>query len=619
MDGRLGKYQILERLGAGGFGIVYRARDSSLDRDVALKVLNRQLREGDVIRRRFLNEAKLAAGLTHPNIVVIHELGVEGDVPYIAMEYLPGHDLRRILDAGQRLELRQTLSIAIQVARALRHAHAHRVVHRDVKPENIRILPDGVVKLMDFGIAKATSEAAGSLTTTGNVVGSASYLSPEQARGERPTPASDVFSFGIVLYELLTGERPFASETLAGLIYRILTQEPAPIPERLAPPELRLLVEGCLKKQISERFGGFDPILQGLLQARQRLPATPVQTHEALAGLPRLEETQALTSVVSTGAVLPTAETLVLPRAETDPTERTGLLPAAPRGRSLRRIGAAGGLLLAVLAAAALWPAAPGRETPEPRERPGAAATAEMQPEVPRILQPEVLARTPVPSIPASAAALPASAASVPASAASVPASAASVPASAASVPASAASVTPVPRLTLRPAAPATRPAAPATRPAAPAPTATEPPQTALLQIVASEPCQVRINAEAPRALPFRPVELAAGVHRVHASCEGRKPMDLTIELRASELRKLELRPEPLGQGTLRILLKGAPWAYFTLDDGPEMQLPVPPLPLEEGRHSLIVYRPGYGSTRQEIEIRPEQETRIEVQLDPAP
>ncbi len=272
MTTRIGKYEILGQLGAGGMGVVYRARDTTLDRFVALKVLRQKLRAGDNARKRFLNEARVAAALTHPNIVGIYELGFQEDQPFIAMEYLSGRDLGELIERRHPLSLRQRAGIALQVARALEHAHSHGVIHRDVKPANIRILKNGLVKLMDFGIAKATGELLPGLTTTGAVIGSALYMSPEQARGETLTPASDIFSFGAVVYEILTGRRPFAADSIAAVIFRILAEEPPPLTPEQATPELKQLVKRCMHKSVGQRFQSFTPIIRILQSIRRQIP-----------------------------------------------------------------------------------------------------------------------------------------------------------------------------------------------------------------------------------------------------------------------------------------------------------------------------------------------------------
>jgi serine/threonine-protein kinase len=271
LNGRLGKYELLDELGAGGMAVVYRAHDTLLQRTVALKVINQRLHSGESARKRFLNEARVAAALSHPNIISIYELGVEDGFPFIAMEYLPGRDLRDLLDERQTLEVRHKVNIALQIARALEHAHGRGVIHRDVKPANIRILESGIVKLMDFGIAKFLEEETSRLTRTGAVVGSTPYLSPEQLQGEEPSAASDAFAFGIVLYELLTYVRPFNAANPAATVYRILHVEAPPILDEQVPERLKSLVEACLRKPSATRLSSFPEIVRELLAIRSEL------------------------------------------------------------------------------------------------------------------------------------------------------------------------------------------------------------------------------------------------------------------------------------------------------------------------------------------------------------
>jgi eukaryotic-like serine/threonine-protein kinase len=272
MDAPIGKYEILEQLGAGGMALAYKARDTLLGRIVALKVIKRTPGSGDMAYKRFRHEARIAAGLTHPNIVTIYELGLEEGRPFIAMEYLPGQDLWDLIQDEQPLDLSRTISIALQTALALQHAHAQGVIHRDVKPQNIRILPDDAVKLMDFGIAKLSSGAETQLTREGVVIGTIAYMSPEQVQGKPLTPASDIFSFGIVLYEMVTQTKPFDGETTGALIYSILAADPPAIPSTMAPQPLRLLIERCLKKSTAERFPSFEPVVETLSRLQQQHP-----------------------------------------------------------------------------------------------------------------------------------------------------------------------------------------------------------------------------------------------------------------------------------------------------------------------------------------------------------
>jgi serine/threonine protein kinase len=223
---RIGRYRVIGRIGRGGMGMVYRGLDETLEREVALKTLTTEGTFDDESRRRFEVEAKAAAKLQHPNIVTVFELSQDRGVPYIAMELLSGTDLETLVRAGEPLLLQEKLEIVIQICRGLSYAHEHGVVHRDIKPSNIRLLDDGTVKIMDFGIAKLGGQ---NLTKSGMMVGTVHYMSPEQVRGAPLDGRSDVFSVGVILYELLAGCRPFRGEGATEILFKIVHEEPAPL------------------------------------------------------------------------------------------------------------------------------------------------------------------------------------------------------------------------------------------------------------------------------------------------------------------------------------------------------------------------------------------------------
>jgi len=263
---RLGPYEIVAPLGAGGMGEVYRARDTRLGREVAVKILPASFSEDADRLRRFEGEARAASALNHPNILTIHDFGSEGAAPYVVSELLEGETLREKL-AGGRLPVRKALDYAAQIARGLAAAHEKGIVHRDLKPENLFVTRDGRVKILDFGLAKLTHpERAGTPLTEvptetrgtepGVVMGTVGYMSPEQVRGQAADPRSDLFSFGAVLYEMVTGERVFRGATAVETMNAILKEDPPELSKGLAdvPPSLDRMVRHCLEKSPQERF-----------------------------------------------------------------------------------------------------------------------------------------------------------------------------------------------------------------------------------------------------------------------------------------------------------------------------------------------------------------------------
>jgi serine/threonine protein kinase/Tfp pilus assembly protein PilF len=271
MIGRtISHYKILEKLGEGGMGEVYKALDTKLDRIVALKFLPKHLLCEETNKKRFEHEAKAASALNHPNITTIHEIDeVEGEC-FISMEYIEGKSIKELVKE-KKFPIGDILSIAIQIAEGLNAAHRKDIVHRDIKSDNIMITPEGLVKIMDFGLAKL--KGATKLTTTGSTLGTLAYMSPEQAQGVEVDQRSDIFSFGVVLYEMITGQLPFKGEHEAAIIYSIINETPEPLARYKAsiPEGLQRIVDKALAKDKEERYQHADELLADLRHEKKNL------------------------------------------------------------------------------------------------------------------------------------------------------------------------------------------------------------------------------------------------------------------------------------------------------------------------------------------------------------
>ena len=274
LDGRaVGAYIIRHEIGRGGMGVVYLADDTRLARRVALKALNRGLGRDVERRERLRREARAAAARAHPGIATVYALEeIDGEL-YLACEYVPGQTLRALLEIG-RPSPADLVDIAMQLARAIAVAHAHGVVHRDLKPENVIRTPAGVVKVLDFGIARMESLAPTRITQTGTVLGTPAYMAPEQIRGEEVDFRTDLFSFGVLVYEMASGSNPFEAGTLEATIARILDVEPAALSEVCSSsgPQLDRIVAACLCKQPGERYKSTQLLVADLERLHSGIP-----------------------------------------------------------------------------------------------------------------------------------------------------------------------------------------------------------------------------------------------------------------------------------------------------------------------------------------------------------
>jgi eukaryotic-like serine/threonine-protein kinase len=266
----IGKYHIIELVGEGAMGVVYRANDSVLDRTVAIKVMNESIARQDDLRKRFLHEAQAAASLQHPNVVCIYDLGDFNGHLFIAMEFIQGVDLEKLLEMGEPIALQARLDIIIDVLTGLTFAHKRGIIHRDIKPANIRVTEDGRAKIMDFGVAHLSSS---SMTSTGSFLGTPSYMAPEQITEGKTSPATDIFAVGGVLYQLLTTMRPFEAPTLQNLFFRIITETPKPVSELVPglPLALDRIVAKAMAKEPSERYATALEMANDLSNVRSKL------------------------------------------------------------------------------------------------------------------------------------------------------------------------------------------------------------------------------------------------------------------------------------------------------------------------------------------------------------
>jgi len=347
---RIGRYQVLGELGQGAMGTVYRGRDEVLDRDVAVKVMSRGLADADA-RARFLREARAAARLQHPNIVVIYELGEHEGAPFMVLELLEGVDLQQAIDDGIRPDPRATLPVVLQLLAGLGHAHEHGIVHRDVKPSNV-FLPFGrPAKIMDFGVARLAGLGT---TTAGGMVGTPNYMSPEQVAAGELDGRSDLFSAGLILYELVTGEKAFHADSLVSIMYKILHEAPdlGLIPDGHQWERLRALLTRALARKASDRYADARAMSADLGQALSDLGGTldwSAPADQALLVRPK----PTLRSAPATCAPRP-ADAGATPRAPAprrEPGRPSAPAPVAP----LRRSALAAGLGATALVAAGTW------------------------------------------------------------------------------------------------------------------------------------------------------------------------------------------------------------------------------------------------------------------------
>jgi serine/threonine protein kinase len=302
----VGKYRIIEQVGEGAMGVVYRALDPVLNRSVAIKVMSDTLARDDELRGRFLREAQAAGSLQHPNVVTVYDFGEVNGHLYIAMEFVAGEDLEGMLNRRAPLTLVKKIDILVDVLAGLGYAHKRGIIHRDIKPANIRVDEEGRARIMDFGIARLQSSK---VTRTGLMVGTPAYMAPEQITNSQASAASDIFSLGAVMYELLTGRKPFEGESLQSVFYKIVSSSPPDITtiSSSLPASLNTIVMRALAKEPADRYSNSTDMANALTEVRASLDRESTRPKAA-----------SLQSAIATG--LSTRATRKLPAYKTKPT-----------------------------------------------------------------------------------------------------------------------------------------------------------------------------------------------------------------------------------------------------------------------------------------------------------
>jgi serine/threonine protein kinase len=340
---KVGRYQVEGELGQGAMGVVYKATDPTIGRQVALKTLRLDIHgiEADEMHRRFQNEARAAGVLNHPNIITIYDAGEDGTLFYIAMEFIVGETLAAILKKRRVLPVEHVVGITRGVCNGLDFAHSKGIIHRDIKPANIMIAADGTAKIMDFGIAKA----AGNLTTAGQVLGTPNYMSPEQVRGKPLDGRTDLFSLGVVIYEMLTGTKPFAAENVTSIIYKIVNEDPV-APHELNPridPGLSAIVMRALSKDANDRYqSGADLAREISNYSSYRAPSTSATGVQPSAAGQKIS----LAAAAPSAAVAPVTSNISTPVAALEPK------PVPHKNRTRISIGVITALAIVVALAA---------------------------------------------------------------------------------------------------------------------------------------------------------------------------------------------------------------------------------------------------------------------------
>ncbi len=580
---KIGKYEVTGKIGSGGFGAVYSGRDPYIKRTVAIKTC--QLNDEE-IKSRFFREAELAGNLHHRHITTIYDFGVEDGIPYIVQEFLSGEDLDKKVKRAEPLPILRKVEILVAIADGLAYAHAAGIIHRDIKPANVRILEDGSVKIMDFGIAKSL-QTESNLTQTGITLGTSAYLAPEQIRGEPVDRRTDIFSLGILAYELLTFRKPFRGEHLSTVLYKILNETPEAI-ETLspdAPPALVGIVNRAMEKQRENRYASMEALKQDLLNVQRELAGSSGQYPTAV--IP-VDESDA-TMMTPTGGVASSI---------TPPSGSLARVPAAdatPSSASLRRKA---GLELVNFR--------------NPEDEPGEATVAGRSAEIAVTPPAETPSRTPI-YIAAAAVAVAGIVAYLYLSRGRTESTAAAPPAAAASGTETGAPPIefPEPQLGKEPGretgASRPAPAPPKGAASAPAvPASAEPPATTAKHRVQFSSIPVATlfvdGKQVGPSIPAKTIELAEGTHRVRFEAGGLETYQREFKVGPKETNRVAYQ-FPVGY----LVIQADPqWAGAAVIIGGKYKGSLPQaakLRLPKGSHSVTLHREGFQPVTQEITV----------------